>query len=151
MRCLLACVVMSTLSLLPSAAHAQTDASRAPSLDSRIGAAQPGQFDAVCGEEDWRNPLIDVRGNNVRVRSLSQPAPALIPFSRLRRTLVDLPASDWPYGRIVAIPSAAHLAAHHPASAGLVGDIRDQVVQLRIGWWTFPHCQNDRRSASLRP
>lgn len=150
MRWLLACVVMSTLLLLPFPAHAQTDESRAPSLDPRIGAAQPALFNAACSEEDWRNPLIDVRGDDVRVRSLSQPAPALIPLSRLPQTLVELPVSDWPYGRIVAIPSAAHLAAHHPLSADLVGDVRHQVGQLRVGWWTFPHCQNDRRSASLR-
>lgn len=150
MRCLLACVVFCTVSAGLFPALAQTNADGPRLLDPRIGVAQPQQFRALCSEEEWRNPLIDVHGDAVRVRSLSKPNPVAIPLSKLRQTLVELPVSDWPYGRIIAVPSQEHLASHHPESTRLLTDARHQIIlRLRAGWWTYPHCENDRSSASL--
>ena len=152
MRRLLTCAALSssTFSAGLSPALAQTEHDGPSVLDPRIGVAQPQQFRALCSEEEWRNPLIDVRGDDVRVRSLSKPIPVAIPLSKLRQTLVELPVSDWPYGRIVAVPSQEHLASHHSESTRLLIEARQQIILgLRAGWWTYPRCENDRSSTSI--
>ena len=81
-------------------------------LDPRIEiAADMAQIRTVCDERDWRNPLLSLKQGDVWLRSASAQTARLVPLSDLRRTLVRLPIDDWPYGRMVGVPSLETLRA----------------------------------------
>ena len=132
----IAASLIAAMLVIPSVrASAQTTIVDSESaLDTRIGTAAPSLFKAVCDEKDWRNPLLGMTSGGVWLRSLSQPMPTLVAVVDLRRTLTELPVTDWPYGRIVAIPK------DNPEAFNAV---RKSLAALRLGWWVWPHaCAN---------
>jgi hypothetical protein len=92
----------------------------------------------VCDEKDWRNPLIDLTADGrVLLRSTSHPTFRAIDPADLRRAVAELPVSDWPYGRIIAIPNRAHTDAND--TVAYIPAVLASVNSLRMSWWGWPH------------
>jgi hypothetical protein len=54
--------------------------------------------------EDWKNPYLVVGPGSIEVIASGIPAGRrTVAPTALRRTLVDLPVTAWPYGRVVAV------------------------------------------------
>jgi hypothetical protein len=73
-------------------------------LDPAIGPPVPERYQSVRDAQDWLNPYLQVCPQDVTlsVRSIKRVREKL-KFDALRASLLDLPASAWPYGRIVGV------------------------------------------------
>ena len=98
-------------------------------LNPKIPAAIHSRFDNIRDAANWLNPQVIARPNGVEVRSASLAGgKTTVRVDELRRVLVGLPISAWPYGRVVLA-----------TDAGIVGSLddfelikrnRDEVAQV---------------------
>ena len=70
--------------------------------------------------KNWRNPYLIVRADGVALFDVADSAEIVMKPDELLPALAKLPASNWPYGRVVAA-----------AEAGVVGSERDGVAIRR--------------------
>jgi hypothetical protein len=95
----------------------------------------------------WRNPYLIVRADDVALLDTADSAEIMLKPDELLPALARLPASNWPYGRVVAaaVPTAAVPATKDRASAsdqqaiairrnkGIVGGLL-QGAHIAIKW-----------------
>jgi len=67
-----------------------------------IPTADPAQFDHIQGMKQWRNPYLIVRTDGVALYDSADSAEIILKTDEVLAALAKLPASNWPYGRIVA-------------------------------------------------
>ena len=77
-------------------------------LDPRIPAADREKYRSIRDAKDWENPYVIVLRDGVDVRAKGYRG--TLPVSELRRALVVLPISAWPYGAVVGVQQI-HLRA----------------------------------------
>jgi hypothetical protein len=127
-----AVICLGTLGLL-SAAPAQDQ------LSSRIPAARHEKFKSILVAKDWSNPYLVVCVDGIEVISTAIPGGRkLVALANLRRALIDLPTSAWPYGRVVAIQENgvgapgdhARIKESKPAVEAVL-----KALRLEIDWW----------------
>jgi hypothetical protein len=82
-----------------SAAPATPDPSAVLQL---IPAADAVQYERIRDMKGWRNPYLIVRADGVALLDASGNAEIRLKTDELLGALARLPASDWPYGRVVA-------------------------------------------------
>ena len=72
-------------------------------LDSHIPPPDPSKYKGVRDARDWQNPYLVIRAEGVEVMSRSAAVERqIIPCDELATFLASLPATSWPYGRVVA-------------------------------------------------
>ena len=77
---------------------------QATPFEQRIPAADYSKFKSIREAKYWANPFLLIRGDGIEVISSAlSPERKLVSLSELRGTLIRLPNSAWPYGRIVAL------------------------------------------------
>jgi hypothetical protein len=70
----------------------------------QIPPADPQKYKSVTGDyKDWRNPYLIIRRDGVGLLDIANDEQRLIKPEDLAQTLAQLPASAWPYGRVVAV------------------------------------------------
>jgi len=67
-----------------------------------IPAADSAQYERVHDMKTWRNPYLIVRTDGVALLDAADSAEIILKPDELLRALAKLPASNWPYGRVVA-------------------------------------------------
>ena len=67
-----------------------------------IPAADPAQYGAISEMKKWRNPYLIVRPDGVALFDVADSAEILLNPDELLPALAKLPATNWPYGRVVA-------------------------------------------------
>ena len=87
----------------------QQGALREPTLDARIPVPDRARYQAVRDGREWRNPFLVAVAIGFELTSASNPKPKLVTVKDLRRVLADLPITDWPYGRVVALSNSSIL------------------------------------------
>jgi len=98
-----------SLALLASCAkppRAPEDAATAASAEARIQQIPPADPQKYAGMRDmkaWRNPYLIVRVDGVGLLDVSNNEQQIVDPDKLSEALARLPASAWPYGRVVAI------------------------------------------------
>jgi hypothetical protein len=96
------------LILLASAALAgcsQQPAAKAPdpqAILQAIPAADSAQYERIHDMKTWRNPYLIVRTDGVALLDTADSAEIILKPDELLPALANLPASNWPYGRVVA-------------------------------------------------
>ena len=70
---------------------------------AEIPAPNPQLYVHVQDYEHWRNPFLVVLSDGIRVHCLAPAFEKKVPVGALHQTLLSLPLSAWPYGRIVAV------------------------------------------------
>jgi hypothetical protein len=85
----------------------QHGAFREPTLDARIPVPDRARYEAVRDGREWRNPRLVAIASGFELTSASNPKPKLVTVKDLRRVLADLPITDWPYGRVVALSNSS--------------------------------------------
>jgi hypothetical protein len=81
--------------------------SAAPSPDpatllQSIPQADAAQYGRIQDMKNWRNPYLIVRVDGVAILDSADNAEIILKTDDLLGALAHLPASDWPYGRVVA-------------------------------------------------
>jgi hypothetical protein len=87
-----------------AASPIQNDSVQPGRLNARIGPASPQRYKSIQDAKQWRNPILVIRADGIDVISKGLPSgERTVAPTDLRRTLIDLPVTAWPYGRVVAM------------------------------------------------
>ncbi len=101
-RMRLAALLLASLTLV---ACSQEQAAKAPDPVSRlqtIPAADSAKYQQIKDMKKWRNPYLIVRKDGVALLDVEDSAEIILKNEELLPALAKLPASEWPYGRVVA-------------------------------------------------
>ncbi|HVN20471.1 MAG TPA: hypothetical protein VMU05_16925 [Dongiaceae bacterium] len=82
-----------------------------------IPPADSAKYSRIRDMKNWRNPYLIVRADGVALFDVADSAEIILKPEDLLQALAKLPASNWPYGRVVAA-----------AEAGVVGSEQDKVA-----------------------
>jgi len=98
----MALILLSTMTVL-GCSQQQAVASPDPqAILLAIPAATPAEYAKVRDMKTWRNPYLIVRSDGVALYDIADSAEIILKPDELLPTLAKLPASSWPYGRVVA-------------------------------------------------
>jgi hypothetical protein len=103
-----------------------------------IPAADPALIERIRDMKTWRNPYLIVRTDGVALLDAADNAEIRLKPAELLLALAALPASDWPYGRVVAAAESATKTSEQDGVAirrnkGIVGGIL-QGAHIAIKW-----------------
>jgi hypothetical protein len=107
MRYLRLTVLAMSLAVLASCAkppRAPEEAAISPEARiQQIHPADPQKYTGLRDMKAWRNPYLIVRIDGVGLLDVSNNEQQIVNPDKLSEALAKLPASAWPYGRVVAI------------------------------------------------
>ena len=142
--------VIATSSLMPLAAAwlcvgmtACSSQKPAPAPDpaavlQAIPPADAAQFERVRDMKSWRNPYLIIRTDDVALLDSGDSAEIILKTDEVLSALSRLPASDWPYGRVVAAAENGVRASEQDRVAirrnkGIVGGML-QGAHVAVKW-----------------
>jgi hypothetical protein len=67
-----------------------------------IPAADPAQYERIQDMKKWRNPYLIIREDGVALFDSADSAEIILKTDEVLPALARLPATNWPYGRVVA-------------------------------------------------
>ncbi|MBZ5678540.1 MAG: hypothetical protein LAO24_00385 [Acidobacteriia bacterium] len=110
----------------------------AATLLQAIPAADPGKYERVHDMKKWGNPYLIIRTDGVGLLDPADNAEIVLKPEELLDRLAQLPASAWPYGRVVAVSENSARGSEQDSVAirrnkGIVGGILER-VQVAIEW-----------------
>lgn len=103
-----------------------------------IPAANSAQFERIRDMKTWRNPYLIIRPDGVALLDTADSAEIRLKPAELLPALAALPASNWPYGRVVAATENSAKASEQDGIAirrnkGIVGGILEG-AHIAIRW-----------------
>ena len=81
----------------------QTGAVPTASLDPRIKPAAAERYKAIRNAAKWENPYLMVGPDHIVVRAKGLAGLKIVVPDALEQTLLELPITAWPYGKVVAV------------------------------------------------
>ena len=103
-----------------------------------IPAADSARFERIHDMKTWRNPYLIVRPDGVALLDAADNAEIILKPAELLPALAALPASNWPYGRVVAAAENSAKASDQEGVAirrnkGIVGGILEG-AHIAVKW-----------------
>jgi hypothetical protein len=103
-----------------------------------IPAADSAQLERIHDMKKWRNPYLIVRPDGVALLDVADSAEIILKPAELLPALAALPASNWPYGRVVAAAENSARASAQDGVAirrtkGIVGGILEG-AHIAVKW-----------------
>jgi hypothetical protein len=91
----------------------------------KIPPADPQKYASLKDMKAWRNPYLIIRVDGVGLLDVGDNLTQILDPDKLPEALANLPASAWPYGRVVAVqepnaPSSAEEKARFLKNRALV-------------------------------
>lgn len=138
----LVCVLLAGVMLASFTVGCSSRAAEKPVDPSEVvaalPAADPAQYDRVQDMKNWKNPYLILRVNGVDFYDAADNAEIHLKPEEVVPELAKLPASAWPYGRVVAVAETAPPSAEQDAIAmrrmkGIVGGIL-QGAKCDVKW-----------------
>jgi hypothetical protein len=86
-----------------SSASMQDAPTAAGRLDPRIKPAVAERYKAVRNANNWQNPYLMVGSDHIVVRAKGLPGLKIVQADALEQTLLELPVTAWPYGKVVGV------------------------------------------------
>ena len=136
-------VLLLSLSVLSLAAgcSAKPEAAATPDPSAVLQAlppADPAKYERIHDMKNWRNPYLLIRTDGVALLDTADSAEILLKPDELLPALAKLPASNWPYGRVVAAAENGVRASEKDGVAirrnkGIVGGIL-QGAHITVEW-----------------
>lgn len=119
----------------------QSNAAKPPApeeLLQAIPAADPAQYEQVRNMKEWRNPYLIVRKDGVALFDSADSAEIILKPDDVLAALAKLPASNWPYGRVVAATEGGVRASDEDGIAirrnkGIVGGMLEG-AHIAVKW-----------------
>ena len=120
-----------------SARPVSTSAPSPESLLQAIPAPDPAQYEHLKDTKNWRNPYLIVRADGVVLFDSADSAEILLKPEEVLGALARLPASNWPYGRVVAAAEAGRTSEQDGVAIrrnkGIVGGMLEG-VHVAVKW-----------------
>jgi hypothetical protein len=120
-----------------------TQEQAAPSPDPQtilqaIPSANSSQYDRIRDMKTWRNPYLIIRTDGVVLYDVADSAEIRLKPEELLPALANLPASNWPYGRVVAaaennLRSSDEDRAKIRRNKGIIGGVLEG-AHIAIKW-----------------
>ncbi len=103
-----------------------------------IPAADTAKYQSVRDMKNWQNPYLIVRADGVALFDVADSAEIVLKPNELLPELAKLPASNWPYGRVVAATENSSRGSDQDAVAirknkGIVGGLL-QGAHIDVKW-----------------
>jgi hypothetical protein len=103
-----------------------------------IPPADSAKYKHIQDMKNWRNPYLIVRADGVALYDVADSAEIVMKPDELLPALAKLPASNWSYGRVVAVTEAGEIASEQQGVAirrnrGIVGGLL-QGAHIAIEW-----------------
>lgn len=132
-------VLLSGISLF--ACSRRQDAAQPPAPETllqAIPAVDSAQVEHIHDMKTWRNPYLIIRPDRVALFDVADNAEIILKPGELLPALAALPASNWPYGRVVAAAENSAQASDQDGIAirrnkGIVGGIL-QGAHIAVKW-----------------
>ncbi len=105
-------------------------------IPARISPADPGKYRNVQDASDWNNPFLVITSDGFNLRFHGGQMHG--PLSTLARTVVGLPDSAWPYGRVLA---ASESGVQSIDGSGLIKRNKEETDKIlkelgvTVVWW----------------
>jgi len=123
------------------ACSSQPNAAPAPDPSAALQALPPAdssQYERIQDMKKWRNPYLIVRTDGVALFDTADSAEIILKPEELLPALARLPASNWPYGRVVAAAENGVRTSEQDAVAirrirGIVGGML-QSAHIAVKW-----------------
>jgi hypothetical protein len=125
--------------ILCACSQQQTPSAPAPqTILQAIPAASSTQYDQVRDMKTWRNPYLIVRTDGVALYDVADNAEIRLKPDELLPALAKLPASNWPYGRVVAATETNNRNSDQDAVAirrnkGIIGGMLEG-AHIAVKW-----------------
>ena len=128
-------------SIIVGACSSPQNAPRTPDPEAVLQAlphAVPAQYERIQDMKKWRNPYLIVRADGVALYDSADSAEILLKTDEVLPALARLPASNWPYGRVVAAAEIGARASEQEGIAirrnkGIVGGLLEG-AHVAIKW-----------------
>lgn len=103
-----------------------------------IPAASSAEYDHIRDMKTWRNPYLIVRSDGVALYDVADNAEIRLKPDELLPALAKLPASNWPYGRVVAAAETTTRSSDQEAAAirrnkGILGGVLEG-AHIAVKW-----------------
>lgn len=98
----MASILLASTTLVACSQQPAAKAPDAQSLLQAIPAADSAKYEHIRDMKAWRNPYLIVRTDGVALFDTADSAEIILKPDELLPALANLPASNWPYGRVVA-------------------------------------------------
>lgn len=103
-----------------------------------IPAANSTEYDHIRDMKTWRNPYLIVRSDGVALYDVADNAEIRLKPDELLPALAKLPASNWPYGRVVAAAETTTRNSDQDAAAirrnkGIIGGVLEG-AHIAVKW-----------------
>ena len=137
-RARLAVVILSTISLFACTEQQAPQEPDPQTVLQTIPAANSAQYDQVRDMKTWRNPYLIVRTDGVAIYDSADNAEIRLKPDELLPALAKLPASNWPYGRVVAATETTARSSDEDATAirrnkGIIGGVLEG-AHIAVKW-----------------
>ncbi len=117
-----------------------TDSTRpaAPDAATQLQAIPAAQPDKLRGVKTWANPYLIVRSDGIALLDVADHEEKVFKPQELPGVLAGLPASSWPYGRVVAVAirpagdSEKEKASLRENRALVAGSLQD--LKIYVNW-----------------
>ena len=134
-------LLLSLLSGICLVGCSQQNAAQPPAPEvvlQAIPAADVAKIERIHDMKSWRNPYLIVRPDGVALLDVADSAEIRLKPSELLPALAALPATNWPYGRVVAATENSAKASEGDGVAirrnkGIVGGIL-QGAHIAVKW-----------------
>jgi hypothetical protein len=131
-------LVLACLFLVACSSHQDAAAPPSPEVVLQaIPAADQAQVDRIHDMKNWRNPYLIVRPDGVALLDAADSAEIRLKPAELLPALAALPASNWPYGRVVAATENTKVSEQEQVeirrNRGIVGGML-QGAHIAIKW-----------------
>lgn len=114
-----------------------TETQQPTGLDS-IPDPDPAKYPKLMNMADWSNPYLVVREDGIGLVDLSNREIHILKPEEVQATLVSLPSSAWPYGRVVLVTEALPQGASDQTKSEirknrglLVGTLKELNVSIK--------------------
>ena len=102
-------------------------------LNPSIPPAQAEKFKSIRDAKDWANPYLAVHRDAIEVVSKATSSRKRVSLADLQQTLIDLPTSAWPYGRVAAVQVLGlHAPGDEKPLKELTHAVENALKRLRI-------------------
>lgn len=101
-------------------------------LDKRIGPPVSRRWRSILVGEDWKNPFLIIGQDGIDVIAAGLPSGRrTVARGELQQTLVDLPVTAWPYGRVVAVAETGLRAPDRSDEATIAENLKATLAILK--------------------